>query len=113
MPDAPRLPATCRHCRTGYVNRPRGLCWPCYYTPGVRDLYPSTSKHARRGVGNGFLADPPLPEPTEARPGTPEKLAVLASRALAGQRLWHPEDSFLPPDGPPSPPSETPNHADP
>lgn len=35
---------TCRHCGKGKVCRPRGLCWRCYYTPGVRDLYPSTSK---------------------------------------------------------------------
>ena len=44
--------AVCRHCSKSKVNRPRGLCWSCYYTPGVRDLYPSTSKFARRGVGN-------------------------------------------------------------
>ena len=44
--------ATCRHCSKSKVNRPRGLCWSCYYTPGVKELYPSTSKYARRGVGN-------------------------------------------------------------
>ena len=37
----------CRNCNRGPVNRPRGLCWSCYYTPGVRDQYPSTSKFAR------------------------------------------------------------------
>lgn len=45
---------TCRHCRAGKVNRPRGLCWNCYYTPGVKALYPVTSKFAAK------------PEPTEA-----------------------------------------------
>ena len=34
----------CRHCNRVPSNRPRGLCWSCYYKPGVRDLYPSTSK---------------------------------------------------------------------
>lgn len=34
----------CRHCSKFKANRPRGLCWKCYYTPGVRDLFPSTSK---------------------------------------------------------------------
>ena len=29
----------CRHCTKSKVNRPRGLCWSCYYTPGVKDLY--------------------------------------------------------------------------
>jgi hypothetical protein len=34
----------CRHCRKRPVNRPCGLCWGCYYAPGVKELYPSTSK---------------------------------------------------------------------
>ena len=73
--------ATCRHCSKSKVNRPRGLCWSCYYTPGVKELYPSTSKYARRGVGN-FTGNAPLPPvPTTAAPGTPEKLAVLEQRA--------------------------------
>ncbi len=38
----------CRHCRKGKVNRPRGLCWNCYYTPGVKALYPITSKFATK-----------------------------------------------------------------
>ena len=33
-------------------NRPRGLCWSCYYRPGVREQYPSTSKFARRSVSD-------------------------------------------------------------
>ena len=36
----------CQHCgkvRTG--NRPRGLCWTCYYTPTVRDLYPADPRY--------------------------------------------------------------------
>ena len=77
------------------MTRPRGLCWPCYYTPGVRELYPSTSKYAKRGVGNGNPTDLPLPEPTTAGPGSPEKMAVLEARAAAGQRLWHPDDAIL------------------
>lgn len=84
----------CRHCRGGRVSRPRGLCWACYYTPGVREQYPSTSKFAREGVGNrGFRRSLPPPFPTDALPGTPEKIAVLAERARLGQELWHPEDA--------------------
>lgn len=83
----------CRHCGIAKVNRPRGLCWHCYYTPGVKDLYPSTSKYARRGSGN-LTGVAPLPEsPTTAPPGTPEKLEVLAARAKAGQAIFHPADS--------------------
>src|SRR5205823_9708180 len=85
--------AMCRHCNRAPVNRPRGLCWSCYYTAGVRELYPSTSKFARRGVGNfcGQAARPA--EPTDALPGTAEKLAVLELRARLRQELWHPHDA--------------------
>lgn len=71
----------CRHCRRPSVNRPRGLCWTCYYEPGVRDLFPVTSKYAplaTRGEGDrgpsdeeldALCAAEPLPElPPEPRP---------------------------------------------
>lgn len=86
----------CRYCRRKRANRPRGLCWTCYYTPGLRDLFPSTSKFARRGVGN-FYGQPPLPdEPTDALPGSEEKIRVLMERAAKGQALFHPDDATLP-----------------
>ena len=83
----------CRHCQRVQSNRPRGLCWSCYYTPGVRELYPSTSKFARRGVGdfNGKAHRPHLP--TCALPGSPEKVAILEQRARMRQDLWHPLDA--------------------
>lgn len=85
--------AICRHCSKCKVNRPRGLCWSCYYTPGIKEQYPSTSKYARRGVGN-FTGNAPLPEaPTTATPGSPEKLAVLEQRAKLKQSLFHPADA--------------------
>jgi hypothetical protein len=83
----------CRHCNRVRSNRPRGLCWSCYYRPGVRELYPSTSKFARRGVDdfNGKVALPHAP--TSAMPGSPEKVEVLAQRARLRQNLWHPLDA--------------------
>jgi hypothetical protein len=85
----------CRHCQQSNVNRPRGLCWTCYYTPGVRELYPSTSKFARRGVGD-YNGRSPLPAlPTPALPGTSEKVTVLEERARMRQSLWHPNDATL------------------
>jgi hypothetical protein len=85
----------CRHCNRAPVNRPRGLCWSCYYSPGVREQYPSTSKFARRGIGdfNGRAA--PAALPTGALPGTPEKVAILEARAQTRQSLWHPLDATL------------------
>jgi hypothetical protein len=85
--------AVCRHCSKCKVNRPRGLCWSCYYTPGVKELYPSTSKYARRGVGN-FTGNAPIADaPTTAPPGSPEKLAILEQRAKLKQSLFHPADA--------------------
>jgi hypothetical protein len=83
----------CRHCHLAPITRPRKLCWSCYYTPGVRDLYPSTSKFGRRGPGN-VNGNMPLPAfPTSAMPGSPEKVAILEERARLKQCLWHPNDA--------------------
>lgn len=82
----------CRHCggpQTG--QRPRGLCWGCYYTPGVRDLYPSTSKFGRRGITTtGGYSLPGAA--SHAAPGSEERLQTLERRAKAGESLWHPDD---------------------
>jgi hypothetical protein len=83
----------CRHCNRVQSNRPRGLCWSCYYTPGVRDQYPSTSKFARRGVGDFNGVARLAPEPTSAPPGSAEKVAILEQRARLGLSLWHPHDA--------------------
>lgn len=85
----------CRHCKKVRSNRPRGLCWSCYYKPAVRVLYPSTSKFARRGVGN-FCGTAPLPDlPTIAPPGSDAKIRVLSERAAQRRSLWHPDDALL------------------
>jgi len=85
----------CRHCRDPrkLITRPRGLCWHCYYTPGVRDQYPSASKFGVRGVANLGHRNAPLPEPTTAMPGSPEKIAVMEERALRGEQVFHPDDA--------------------
>jgi hypothetical protein len=83
----------CRHCQNRRANRPRGLCWNCYYTPGLRDRYPSTSKYARRGPDdfNGAAAPPAFA--TRALPGSLEKILVLQERVRTRQVLWHPHDA--------------------
>lgn len=51
-PKAPKgnnYSGVCQHCSLRKVQRPCGLCWPCFYTPGVRELYPPTSKYGRPG----------------------------------------------------------------
>ena len=85
----------CRHCEKSKVNRPRGLCWSCFYKPEVREQYPSTSKYARRGLGN-FYGSAPVPEvATVALPGSAEKIAILSERARLKFALWHPHDTRI------------------
>jgi hypothetical protein len=38
------------------------------------------------------LGEPPLPTPTDAIPGSPEKIAIMRSRLDAGQEIHHPRD---------------------
>jgi hypothetical protein len=87
--------AICRHCKRGRACRPRGLCWGCFYRPGVRDQYgtpdPATSKFARRGIRD-FNGSAPLPEPTTTLPGTHERVAVYEGRAERGEAIFHPRD---------------------
>jgi hypothetical protein len=83
----------CRCCQLRFANRPRGLCWSCYYRPGVREQFPSTSKFASKGVGIFVPAPGPAAEPTLALPGSPAKVAVLEERARLHQDLWHPQDA--------------------
>lgn len=86
----------CRHCQRERKSIKRGLCWKCWYTPGVRELYPSTSKHAKRGVGVGGANSYAMPaSPTSALPGTPEKVEELCKRALMGTAIFHPEDAQI------------------
>lgn len=83
---------SCRHCGHAVISRPRGLCWKCYYEPGVRDHYPVT------GQGNGVKdinGNRPMPPwPTKAKPGSPEKVEVLCQRASKRWNLWHPGDAY-------------------
>ena len=83
----------CRNCQKSKVNRPRGLCWSCYYKPGIRQQYPSTSKFARRGAGNFCCAATAPTCSTRAVPGSTEKIAILAERAHNQQTLWHHADA--------------------
>lgn len=84
----------CRHCRTRPVNRPRGLCVTCYYTPEVLILYPKTvCVYTRRGLGLSSSACYPLPDdPTSAQPGSNEKILVMRERAMRNQSIFHPDD---------------------
>lgn len=82
----------CRHCSRDRANRSRGLCWACFERPAVRAKY-APARH-RRGAAPDFYGRAPLPEsPTDAAPGSPEKVAVMAERASRGRALFHPRDA--------------------
>lgn len=83
----------CKHCHEAPVSRPRGLCWACYYRPGVREQYGPVNKYGRRGEGNFYGEVPLPPEPTAAVPGSAAKIAVLAERARRKLALFHPRDA--------------------
>lgn len=93
--NKPYLIAPCVHCgEERSINRPRGLCWKCYYTPGVKDRYPAVCPiFGRRGVPHPSMITEP-DQPTDATPGTEEKIQVMAERAAAGQSLHHPDDGL-------------------
>lgn len=89
----------CKHCKENQQNRPRGLCWTCYYAPGVREQYEMTNSEDGRNSNNrGYPDTPchkrPLPgEPTEHLPGTAEKMEVMRERASHQLQLHHPLDA--------------------
>lgn len=83
----------CRHCgrmRTG--NRPRGLCWTCYYTPSVRDLYPADARFAGQA---GRATDNRPAAACQYAPGSDAKIAVMGRRADSRLDLHHPDDRNL------------------
>lgn len=82
----------CQHCDRNPVQRSRGLCWSCFYSPGVRERYPPGHRY-RRGIGTTRKRLPC--EPTDAIPGTPEKIRVLMERVARGEELFHEEDASL------------------
>ena len=86
----------CRNCKAKKSNRPRGLCWSCYYTPGVREQFPPTSKFTRRGVGISYGNAPLADFPTDAEPGTEAKIMILMERAARRRALFHPLDLTSP-----------------
>lgn len=87
--------AECIHCHQNRTIRARGLCCYCSSFKSIRKLYPvKDSPVNRRGVGGGMKTKAPLPKwPTMARPGSPEKVAVMMARAKAGAQLFHPHDA--------------------
>lgn len=92
MPANEPILEECVHCSMAVTSlRSKGLCYRCYECPEIRGRYPTValktldlSKFLGRADTTGG--------PTNARPGSPEKIRVLAARAANGVPLWHPGD---------------------
>ena len=83
----------CRHCTRRKATRARGLCYTCSIDPAIRAQHPhSGSKTARRGIGHDAKGRQPA-TPTDAPPGSEEKLAVMIDRAARGESCFHPDDA--------------------
>lgn len=86
----------CVHCKVTKFLRPRGLCYRCYYTPGVKDQYPSYWNQRgtpRPDEDPDFNGAAKPCQPTASMPGTEEKIRVLMDRVAAKEELHHPEDA--------------------
>ena len=81
----------CPHCGRARCEYRRGLCHSCWNDPVIRSAYPSRTSR-RTGVADKNGRVPPAAGPTDAMPGSEDKLAVLAARAAAGCALFHPDD---------------------
>lgn len=85
----------CRHCQHKVANRPRGLCWSCFSDLDIRVLYPRNPMSGKLAVRDSYKTRP-LPEnPTDALPGSKEKLLVMEERASRQEQLFHPDDPYL------------------
>ena len=87
-----RVYPPCRACNRRPGRRNKTLCSRCYADRAIREAYPSISKYGRRS-DIGAPGVRPLPEPTDALPGTEAKVRVLIQRAALGLELWHPRDA--------------------
>ena len=83
----------CRCCHHRLADRPFRLCRTCYANSRARIRFLALNKFARRGIADYYGPCDAPALPTEALPGTEEKVTVLAERAKLGQELWHPRDA--------------------
>jgi hypothetical protein len=92
-----RRSVCCRECREEATARARNLCWRCYTVPSILAKYPSTRSAGNTNSYEGPRARPgrryAVPaSPTDAQPGSREKIVVMQARLEAGEQLHHPLD---------------------
>jgi hypothetical protein len=89
----------CRHCKLRPACRPKKLCYRCFHTPKVRLKYGlkecdvEIDDYIHKGKVD--KSKPLDKHPTDAPPGSEEKVEVLIDRANRGVALWHPLDAGM------------------
>jgi hypothetical protein len=79
--------AMCVICLQRVINRPKKLCSACYAIPAVR-------RRLKVNFGPlGMKVPTKEPKPTQALPGSEEKIQVLMARVEAGEILFHKDDA--------------------
>jgi hypothetical protein len=96
--------ASCRHCGQGSPRR-RGLCGKCYANKKIRAGYGPISPHGKQYVESARTGNYLTPArkaavlaallPTDALPGSQEKIEILARRFELGLPLFQPGDSHM------------------
>lgn len=79
---------TCVHCQQKHANRPRGLCWTCYYSDGVRDEH---EKAFEAFVDEVVPSAPTLPIIFPRL--SDEWYEAMYGRVVRRETLWHPGDA--------------------
>ncbi len=80
----------CRHCQKKRVNRPLGLCWSCYYTPGVRVQYGGQASLEKR---DDYSQSKTPRQTLSSLPGSTERIRALRERVLRGEATWRKGDA--------------------
>lgn len=92
--DRPR----CRHCKLRMGGRARGLCYRCSLSAEIRRLYPCTSKYSKyrnleqEDFDTVEVGHEQAGEPTDAAPGSEEKIEELSRRFDQRVSLFHKGD---------------------
>lgn len=60
MPRKPRIAIGCLHCKEQRAVKCRGICAKCFYTPGVRELYPLIVPKTYRPDSTALLSEAEL-----------------------------------------------------
>lgn len=94
MPPRSCHPVRCKHCQKLRRHAARHLCRGCADQPHIRERYPPI-KSTMRNTTISLATPSQLPEPTNALPGSEEKIQVLIRRVADGVCLWHPRDARM------------------